>query len=211
MRSRSDLFLASFLMLFTELVLIRWTGANVTYLSYFSNFVLLGSFLGIGLGFLRAHKRPDLFSWSPIMLAVFMGFITAFPVVIDRSGSGLVYFGSLKQRGLPLWVMLPLIFLSVAAIMAAVAQGVAVRFAKFEPLEAYRLDILGSFFGIVAFAALAFLGTPPLVWGLVIAALFVVLRRQEHPIRDPGSNVGVVAIVLILSIQTFWPNTFWSP
>ena len=211
MRPRSELFLASFLMLFAELVLIRWTGANVTYLSYFSNFVLLGSFLGIGIGFLRAHRKPDLFSWSPIMLAAFMGFITAFPVVIDRSGSGLVYFGSLKQHGLPVWVMLPLIFLSVAAIMAAVAQGVAVRFSKFEPLEAYRLDILGSFFGIVTFAALAFLGTPPLLWGLVIAGLFVVLRMGEHPLRDPGSHVGVVAIVLVLSIQTFWPNTFWSP
>ncbi len=51
---RWRLFLASVLMLFLELSLIRWLGANVVHLSYFSNFVLLGSFLGIGLGFLRA-------------------------------------------------------------------------------------------------------------------------------------------------------------
>ena len=108
MRAKVELFLASFLMLFTELVLIRWTGANVTYLSYFSNFVLLGSFLGIGVGFLRARRPPDLFRWSPMMLAFFTAFITAFPVVIDRSGSGLIFFGSLQQKGLPLWLMLPL-------------------------------------------------------------------------------------------------------
>ena len=48
------LVVASGLMLFVELALIRWTGANVLHLSYFSNFVLLGSFLGIGLGFLRS-------------------------------------------------------------------------------------------------------------------------------------------------------------
>ena len=46
---RRRLFLASFLMLFVELVLIRWLGAHVAYLSFFSNFVLLGSFLGIGI------------------------------------------------------------------------------------------------------------------------------------------------------------------
>ena len=45
-----ELVAASFLMLFVELALIRWTGSNIVYLSYFSNFVLLGSFLGIGLG-----------------------------------------------------------------------------------------------------------------------------------------------------------------
>ena len=44
-------------MLFVELALIRWTGSNVVHLSYFSNFVLLGSFLGIGVGFLRG-RRP---------------------------------------------------------------------------------------------------------------------------------------------------------
>ena len=46
--------LLSFLMLFLELMLIRWGAANVLYLAYFTNFVLLASFLGIGVGFLRA-------------------------------------------------------------------------------------------------------------------------------------------------------------
>ncbi|MDP9331279.1 MAG: spermidine synthase [Actinomycetota bacterium] len=208
MRAKVELLLASFLMLFTELVLIRWTGANVTYLSYFSNFVLLGSFLGIGIGFLRAKKGPDLFRWSPILLAFFTGFITAFPVVIDRSGSGLVFFGSLQQKGLPLWLMLPLIFLAVAAIMAAIAQGVAVRFAGFEPLEAYRLDILGSLLGIVAFAALAFVGTTPLVWGIVIGALLLFLLRDSWMLLQV---VAVVALISVLTVGSFKGGVFWSP
>ena len=45
------------LMLFVELALIRWLGSNVVHLSYFTNFVLLGSFLGIGAGFLIARKN----------------------------------------------------------------------------------------------------------------------------------------------------------
>ena len=50
------LLMASGLMLFLELALIRWFAANVVHLSYFSNFVLLGSFLGIGTGFLISRK-----------------------------------------------------------------------------------------------------------------------------------------------------------
>ena len=44
-RDRLELFLASFLMLFVELVLIRWAGAYVVYLSYFANFILLALLL----------------------------------------------------------------------------------------------------------------------------------------------------------------------
>ena len=57
--------LGSALMLFLELALIRWLGANVVHLSYFSNFVLLGSFLGIGLGFLIARRSWSLLPWTP--------------------------------------------------------------------------------------------------------------------------------------------------
>ena len=67
MGSRTRLVLGSALMLFLELALIRWTGANIVHLSYFTNFVLLGSFLGIGLGFLLARKdrrRGPTTRWS---------------------------------------------------------------------------------------------------------------------------------------------------
>src|SRR6185503_10734279 len=47
-------FLASFLVLFLEIALIRWMPAYIRLLSYFSNFILLASFLGIGLGCLLA-------------------------------------------------------------------------------------------------------------------------------------------------------------
>ncbi len=80
------LILLSFLMLFVELALIRWTGSNVVYLSYFSNFVLLGSFLGIGVGFLRAKARINLFPYAPVALAFFAAFVLLFPVQIDRGG-----------------------------------------------------------------------------------------------------------------------------
>src|SRR5579884_1199291 len=101
----------SFVMLFVELALIRWLGSNVVYLSYFSNFVLLGSFLGIGVGFLRGRAAADLFPWAGVALAVLVIFVSVFPVEVDRSGSELIYFGATNAAsGLPMWLTLPVIF-----------------------------------------------------------------------------------------------------
>ena len=101
--TRLRLVLLSCLMLFVELALIRWTGSNVIFLSYFSNFVLLGSFLGIGLGFLRANARLNLFPYAPVALALFVGLVLIFRVQIDRSGTELSYFGGAgAARGVPL-------------------------------------------------------------------------------------------------------------
>jgi SAM-dependent methyltransferase len=201
-----QLFLASALMLFVELVLIRWSGAYVVYLSYFSNIVLLGSFLGIGIGFLRRGRSPDLFRWYPFALVAYLGLLKGAPVTIDRSGDDLVFFGALVERGLPVWVMLPLIFLASAAIMAMIAQGVADRFARFAPLEAYRLDIVGSLAGIAAFSLLAWTSSPPLAWGIVIVAL-------SAPLVIPRALdiAAAVALLAVTALATFQGPTTWSP
>ena len=206
MSDRVRLVLLSFLMLFVELALIRWSGENVVYLSFFSNFVLLGSFLGIGLGFLWAGRRRPIFQFAPLLLAVYVVFVALFPAKVDRTGAGLIYFGEYESVGLPPWVMLPLIFLAVAAILTTIADGVARTFAKFEPLQAYRFDILGSIAGTVGFAALSFFGAPPLVWGIVAAALLVFLLG-----RGWLQWVPAAAIVAALAWQTFLPGLSWSP
>ncbi|MEP7060059.1 MAG: spermidine synthase [Actinomycetota bacterium] len=208
MSDRLRLVLASFLMLFTELVLIRWSGASIVFLSYFSNFVLLGSFLGIGIGFLRSKARVDLFGLAPVVMAFFIAFVVKFPVVIDRSGSTLVFFGSLAERGLPMWVMLPIVFSAVALIMACIAQGVARLFARFEPLEAYRLDILGSVLGIAAFSLLSFWGTSPVVWGAVAALVYVCVLERRPTILQAYALIAVVALFALASRGEM---VRWSP
>jgi hypothetical protein len=202
---RLRLFLLSFLLLFVELALIRWTGENVLYLSYFSNFVLLGSFLGIGIGFLRAHARVRLFPFAPLALAVFVVFVRVYHVQINRSGTQLLYFGKFHSSGAPIWVMLPVVFLSTAIVMALIAEEAARMFTRFRALEAYRLDILGSILGIGAFTLIAFFGLPPVVWGAVVAALFLVLV----PRRVLVSAAAAALLVALATEQK--PEISWSP
>ena len=199
----------SFLMLFVELALIRWTGSNILYLSYFSNFILLASFLGIGLGFLRADARRNLFPLAPIGLAALIAFVRLFPVEIDRSGTELIFFGALGiQSGLPPWLTLPVLFLGVAGVMTLIGEGVARTFRRFSPLDAYRLDILGSLAGIIAFSVLAFLGAPPLAWGSVVALALVLLADRSSRIWQ----LPVLGIMLVLlGVESIVPTDSWSP
>lgn len=207
-RAKLRLVLLSFLMLFVEIALIRWSGSNVVYLSYFSNFVLLGSFLGIGVGFLRGRARVNLWPWAPVALAMLVVFVFVFPVKIDRSGSELIYFGEFTQTGLPTWVTLPVIFLVVATTLAMIAEGVARTFALFEPLEAYRLDILGSILGVVAFTILSFFRAPPIAWGVIAAGLFAYLYGKR---LTWAQGTSLVVIVLMLAIESLAAYDTWSP
>ena len=207
-----QLFLLSFLMLFVELALIRWSGALVIYLSYFSNFVLLGSFLGIGIGFLRARARVNLFPWAPVALALLILFVRVFPVEVNRSSGQLLFFGygngTFSASGPPTWVTLPIVFLAVAAVMATIGEGVARTFIRFRPLDAYRLDIAGSIVGIAAFSLLSFLGAKPVIWALIVAVVMLLLFGRRAGVLQVAA---VVALVMLLWSESLSSTDIWSP
>lgn len=205
---RSRLLLASFLMLFVELALIRWTSANNLYLVHLTNFVLLASFLGIGLGFLLARSRRDLFALAPVALVALVGFVLAFPVQVVDAGGSWRLGGALDMGPLPRWVSLPVIFLLTVAVLAGLAQEVARTFARFAPLEAYRLDVLGSLTGIAVFAGLSFLRLPPLGWAVLAAAAYVVLAGRAARVWQLA---GIGLVVLLLGGQSVLGGFHWSP
>ncbi len=197
-------------MLFVELALIRWTGSNILHLSYFSNFVLLGSFLGIGLGFLRCGRRRDLSTTWPVALVALVAFVLIFPVRISQDTEQLLYFKGVHPSGLPAWATLPVIFLAVAVVMCGLGEGVGRIFGQFPALLAYRLDLLGSLAGIAAFTALSFLHAPSVAWGSVAAIGFLVLhRRRLRPLWPAIASLAI--LVGLLAGESLQPNTTWSP
>jgi hypothetical protein len=73
----------AFLTLYLELALIRFTASEVLYLGYFSNFMLISVFLGIGLGFLAARKKTDLFVTAPVTLLFLISFVLLLQVDVS--------------------------------------------------------------------------------------------------------------------------------
>ena len=81
-------------------------------------------------------------------------------------------------------------------------------FARFEPLEAYRLDIAGSVLGILAFSAISFVHAPPLWWGVAVVVLGIAVDRGGPSLVRLGAAIAMVAVLGVLS---FAPDTWWSP
>jgi hypothetical protein len=196
-------------MLFVELALIRGTVAAVVYLSFFTNLVLLASFLGIGVGFLRAHGDRDHLAWAPLLLVGLIVFLLVFPVkigpAVDRAPQ-LLGLGSM--RALPEWLSVSVIFLGVVAVMAAIAERVGRLFSAFTPLEAYRLDILGSIAGIVVFSAMSFADAGPLAWIVVIVGILTWLLRRE---LTRFAAAGLVGLIALGALTWVVPRDVWSP
>ena len=202
------LVLGSALMLFLELALIRWLGANIVHLSYFTNFVLLGSFLGVGLGFLISRQAWSVARWTPVLLAVLVVVVRLVPVSVDRAGADVVFFTSLHTTGPPPWLVLPVVFVASAAILAGPGEIVGRCFADLHSLTAYRWDLIGSLAGITLFALLSFAWAPSYVWGTLVALAFVVLLEGRARVLAAVAGVVMVATLVVESVA---PGISWSP
>lgn len=198
----------SMLMLFVELALIRWTAANNVHLVNITNFVLLASFLGIGVGFLLAGWRHDILRVTPVSLAVLVGFVLLFPVKLVALHGPREFQSWGGHAPLTQYVSLPVLFLLVALVMAGLGQGLARTFAQFRSLDAYRYDILGSIGGIVLFSALSFVGLPPIAWGAVTMVGFVALLGVR---QSWWQWLAIVAFVAMLLVESLSAYDTWSP
>jgi hypothetical protein len=195
-------------MLFVELALIRWVGSNNVFVNNATNFVLLASFLGIGIGFLNARSERDFVRWTPLALLVLVGFVLAFPVMVATLSGPNPYHGRGSMHALPQPLSLTIVFLLVVPVMAGLGQAVARTFVRFPPLNAYRLDILGSIAGIVAFSVLSFLNQPPAVWGAVVGVGVMVLLLPRARWWQFGAVAGVIVLLVLESLA---PGQLWSP
>src|SRR5690348_9885700 len=205
--SPARLAFASFLMLFVELALIRWVGSNNVFVNNATNFVLLASFLGIGIGFLNARSERDFVRWTPLALLVLVGFVLAFPVMVVTLSGPNPYHGRGSMHALPQPLSLTIVFLLIVPVMAGLGQAVARTFVRFPPLNAYRLDILGSIAGIVAFSVLSFLNQPPAVWGAVagVGVVALLLPRARW-----WQFVAVAGVIVLLVLESLAPGQLWS-
>jgi SAM-dependent methyltransferase len=211
-------FLASFLVLFLEVALIRWMPAHVRLLSYFSNFILLATFLGIGIGCLLAPARLRLFAAFPLLQLVVVAIVYFFKLEVAVPSSGDIFFSSgtaQKQVVVESTRLLPVLFVIVAALFVTVAQRMAREMSALPPLRAYTLNILGSLAGVVAFAVMSWRELSPTWWfGLAFAAALALIA-VDWPTTTGAKlraaiNVALLGFTLVLVHQVSG-GAIWSP
>src|SRR5215831_18538213 len=207
-----QLFLTSFLALCAELLCIRWMRAHVRFLSYFTNFILLASFLGLGVGILSARRKLPLGPRTfPLILLFAAILIAASKFELHIGSAGVLYYGAGESGTAPPEnaLVLPAAFLLVSLLFVCIGRPLGVLLGEVTPpLRAYAFDIGGSLAGIAAFFLLSWFEQPPVIWfvGLLIISLLLIgpTWRDRLAMVVPLVIAGVIAWNIG---QGYW----WSP
>lgn len=230
-RDGVNLFLIGFLILFLELACIRWFSANVVFLQFFTNIVLIACFLGMSCGCLAARKRWDWLAWFPLLA---LGTFTAARLTmwsynywgglaVDVGHQALpqeVFFGTeyrnpdLAQFVLPIEWIAALFFILISLMFVGPGQALGRAFDAYpNRVMGYSLNIGGSLAGILGFSALSFAQAPPAVWFLIGCAGVAYLLYQGKALSPPRL-LALGAVVVYSAIPIDWSNqheTRWSP
>ncbi len=234
--ARRDLFIVSALFLFMELAFIRWLPAQVLFLTFFTNTVLLASFLGLSLGCLAARQRRDYLPITTVLLlatllagAAMEWVRLALQDIIDvgknAASPQIVYFGTeVRVRDVasfvvPIELVAGLFFLLVAATMIGVGQVLGRRFRDLpNPVESYMINIGGSLAGVLFFNICSWWVSPIWWFALVAAGLVYFLMRDTPPKRwAVGFAIAVPCLLLLEQrfptgvIREKFPQEYWSP
>jgi SAM-dependent methyltransferase len=218
-RSIARVALASFLVLFLEVVLIRWLPAYVRLLSYFANVILLGAFLGIGLGCLLVDARRRLYTWLPLLLFALVATVYSLRLEVGVPTVGSIYFSSGTSESVTAiesTIFLPILFLGVVALFMTLAQEMAREMSGQPPLEAYTANLLGSLAGVVLFAALSYWEVGAASWFSIAAVVaFLFVRSPARSIAPPGlierGSQAALLVATCVVVFLLGRNVIWSP
>lgn len=220
----------SFLVLFMELACIRWFGSTVVFLTFFTNIVLIACFLGMSVGCLAASRKTNYIRWVLPLLAV-ASLLAAlllhlhqtrpdliFVDVGNQRSPGTVYFGAeygnpdIARAVIPIELIGGTFFVLVALTFVGLGQEMGRALGRIpNRVAAYTTNIGGSLLGIVAFSAMSYAWTSPLVWFAVCGALMVYVMPRWG--REQS-----LALILLLGVAGFasysaWfgKSVIWSP
>ncbi len=190
-------------------------------LSFFSNFILLGSFLGIGLGCLRAGAARRLFAWFPVILLGLVAAVYWLRLEVAAASPGSIYFSSGTKEQVAVvesTLLLPLLFLAIVALFTALAERMGREMAAMPPLAGYTANIVGSLAGVVAFAVLSWLELGPAVWFAVAGLSALPLLVSADPGRSApagGRGLAIANAALlagsVVLVHVIAGNALWSP
>ncbi len=207
---RMRLFMTSGLLLFLELALIRFIPSQITYFGYYANYILLASFVGIGVGTLLASRRFSFQTIFPCLLLAVVLVCMFFSFTVAPGVNGEIRFTSSTEGYiLPDYLLVPAIFLIVALTFASVGQYLGRLLDLGKPLVVYTWDILGSLAGIAIFTLFSYLQTPPWMWFIVVVCL---ATAMPWPARRIFRVFAVIFFIMVvaLSVQA-GKSQRWSP
>ncbi|HEY7375597.1 MAG TPA: spermidine synthase, partial [Polyangia bacterium] len=176
---------------------------------YFTNFVLLGSLLGAGIGALTHRKSRFPLPPFALLLVVLVGLSLAKKYTLQLGSTEELFYGAAARASQENYWIIPLVFGLVVLVFVPLGRALGRLLTTLPPLTAYAIDIAGSLCGIAVFTALAFLSLRPVVWFAIffVAAwpLIAGARRWTQALS------AVAAVVTIVMVAQAGGAEIWSP
>ena len=226
-----NLFLVGFLVLFFELACIRWFSANVIFLQFFTNVVLIACFLGMSCGCLAARRSWNWLAALPLIALATFAAAHALLVVYNYWG-GLavdvghqaspqeVFFGTefrnpdVAKFVVPIELIAALFFILIALMFVGLGQVLGRAFDAYpNRILGYSLNIGGSLVGILAFSAFSLAQAPPIVWFVIIWIGVGYLLYQGKALSRPRllTLVLLTIVIAVPSDRSGLHEMRWSP
>jgi SAM-dependent methyltransferase len=225
-----DLFLVSFAILFFELACIRWFASTVVFMTFFTNVVLMASFLGMTVGCLAASRKQDFINvvipLTLLTVALASGVLWAYSsfsgIMIDvgqQSSPQQIYFGTeyrtkdLSSFIVPIEAVAGLFYGLIALMFVGLGQVMGRAFNAIpNPVAAYTTNILGSLTGIAAFGAASYFRTTPLLWFAISLGICLYLGKPRGRLQI----LALAAVLVVIGLAPYYeggPQTrwLWSP
>jgi hypothetical protein len=209
----SQLFLASLLTLYFEVLLIRYLTAEIRVFTNLKNFPLIASFFGIGLGIMLGAGGKSLRRFFPLIaillfLPIRFASLLHLPSVDISWSYGLgVGSATLLWRALYSLRLVAVVFyfLALVVLLFVVLGGfVGESLKRVPPLKGYGINLAGSLAGMALFAVLSFVNSSPATW-LLVGFLFLLPFFVRKRVALALLAVTVIAVAIPE------PGTFWSP
>jgi hypothetical protein len=201
------LFLTSFAILFLELVLIRWVPSYLRMFGYFTNFILMGSLLGAGIGILTHRAARIRLLSFPVLLLMLVAFTILNQFTFDVPTTDVLFYGAgVVAAGRENYWIIPVVFALLVLVFVPLGRQLGRLLERLPPLRAYGTDIAGSLAGIACFALLSYFSLPPVVW-------FAILFAVAWPLitgKDKAFAAFVLASILVI-VFAQGHRDVWSP
>ncbi len=201
------LFLASFLSLFLELLLIRWVPSHVRVVAYYGNLMLISAFLGLGCGALVAHRRLGLHKrFAPFLLLLVL-FVATIKGIDFRQGPDELRF--LFAAG-PSTTTLPIVSIFVLNALLFVPLGdlIGSYFQRLPPLQAYSWDLAGAITGTALFGLFSYFWFSPILGCIIVMAVYLFYCRGS--LRLTLTSLLFIASLGIMVVGSD-DTGIWSP
>lgn len=204
--SLSKLFWLSFLLLFAEILIIRWLGCELAIVRIFPNLIVMVALVATSTGLIAAstNKVSKLDNWIVVLISTCILLscaIFAVPLNLDKLS---VRFENASQFSIALAVAVIFFLIScIYIIFRKLGVLIGREFDKHPPLKAYSVNLLGSILGTLAIALSSWLSLGPWAWLVVLAVpVFMVSRKVQY-----------LAVAVLFAGLSAWTgaSSYWSP